>query len=317
MKICIGLVTRKRPEMLRQALFSLARMQRPADADLSFIVVENNPVLTIGPVIDAVRTATGLEPITLGLAATTGIPFARNVVLAEALRQQADILTFIDDDEVVDEAWLVNGLACLIEGNFDLVGGPVLVGPCPNGASAWQAWLWDGHRRRCQALRAKLIRRMKRKGANSVNVTTANWFGRLEFFRRTGLRFDETIGQGSGSDRRLYQQAKQRGARCGWAGLAPVYDTIPKDRLALGYTFRRGREHTSYLFADREKRPAAAILLAKACVRGLRAAVSALSVPFAGATGLVDAARLSGDAFGFLDAARGISTSHYLRVTGQ
>ena len=315
-KICIGIVTRNRPLMLRDALLSFSKMRRPEQFEFSFVVIENNRTLTIGSVVEAVLAETGLAPVSVDLETRLGIPFARNAVLDEALRQKADFLTFIDDDEVVDENWLVNILLHMTRGEYDLVGGPVLLRTCPLNASPWQRWIWRGHHRRSLMFCNKLAHRAKTKGDNAVNVTTANWIARLDFLRRTGLRFDESIGVGSGSDRRFYKSAVDLGARCSWVETAPVYDALPLERLSLGYTFRRGREHTAFLYFDGRDGTGKTELFSKACMRMARAIFYFLSVPFIGSIGLINAARLAGDMAGFIDAVRGVYRAHYSEVTG-
>jgi glycosyltransferase involved in cell wall biosynthesis len=319
MKICIGTITRNRPEMLRALLGSYGRMVLPANAEVMFAVVENNATITIEPVIAALRPVLAPAEIIVAAEPRAGIPFARNAVLDIALAQGADFLTFVDDDEQVDRDWLVNLLRKSEQQQYDLVGGPVLIRDMPDGATGLQKIIWKGLMQRDAYVAAKALKRFSRRGANSVNISTANWLGRLAFFRRTGLRFDDRIGAGSGSDRRLYKQLVSLGGKAGWTIDAPVYDTVPLSRLTLAYQFTRGRDHTAFLFADKSRAdlPSRPVLALKALGRLPRILLSVLAIPFTGGTSIMMAARLAGDMVGFIDAFRGVHGSHYKNVTGQ
>lgn len=319
MKICVGTITRNRPEMLRALLTSYAKMEAPPNLELFFAVVENNASVTVAPVIDAVRTLLAPATIIVEAEPRPGIPFARNKVLDIALEQGADFLTFVDDDEQVDALWLKNLFATAGSGGYDLVGGPVLITEMPVGATWFEKIIWRGLQRRNEHVARKARRRFARNGANSINISTASWFGRLDFFRSQGLRFDDGIGTGSGSDRRLYKQLVAMGGKAGWTYDAKVYDTVPRSRLTLAYQFTRGREHTAFLFADptRADQASSPSLVLSALGRIPRIVVAMVMIPFTGGTSVVMAARLLGDAVGFIDASRGIYRSHYKNVTGQ
>jgi glycosyltransferase involved in cell wall biosynthesis len=319
MKICIGTITRNRPEMLRALLKSYSTMALPRDAQVFFVVVENNATVTVEPVIEAARPLLAPAEIIVAAEPRPGIPFARNAVLDIALAHGADFLTFVDDDEQVDANWLVNLLKKIQAQEFDLVGGPVLIREMPDGATGLQKIIWKALKRRDEHVARKALKRFSRRGANSVNISTANWLGRLDFFRRTGLRFDDNIGAGSGSDRRLYKELVRLGGKAGWTIDAPVYDTVPLSRLTLAYQFARGRDHTAYLFADKSRAdlPSRPVLLLKAIGRLPRIVFSVAAIPFTGGTSIMMAARLAGDMVGFIDAFRGVHGSHYKNVTGQ
>jgi glycosyltransferase involved in cell wall biosynthesis len=320
MNICIGTITRNRPDMLLRLLTSYSRMRIPDGTNIFYIVVENNAEITVADVVErALPAACGRDEVVVEAEPQQGIPFARNRVLEIALERGADFLTFVDDDEQVDPDWLVNLVKVAQEGRYDLVGGPVLIREMPSGAKGLARALWKGMQDRNQHVADKAAYRFGNKGPNSINISTANWLGRLDFFRLTGLRFDEGIGQGSGSDRRLYKDLVAKGGVSGWTISAPVYDTVPLARLTLGYQFRRGRDHTAYLFADpnRNGKLKRRSLLFKAAGRLPRIALSVLALPFARGQSMLMIARLSGDLVGFIDAYRGVHGTHYANVTGE
>ena len=196
----------------------------------------------------------------------------------------------------------------------------MLIAHLPEGARGLESIIGRGLQRRNQHLSEKLDRRSARGGPNKVNVSTCNWLGRLSFFRRTNLRFDEEIGRGSGSDRKLYKDLVGLGGTSSWTKKAHVFDSAPLSRLTLAYQFSRGRDQQSfrYSYANRPERLSSARLFAKALGRLPRLVLAIIAVPITGGTSIVHAARLTGNIFGFLDAARGRAPrSHYETVTGE
>jgi hypothetical protein len=320
MKICIGTITRNRPKLLSALLVSYAKMHLPMGAHLTFVIIENNDRATVHDVVDAARSALTPWPIYYNTEPKIGIPFARNRVLDEALRIGADYLTFVDDDETVSPNWLLALTKKIEQGPYDLVGGAVFIPSLPAGARGLQRVIGRGMRTRNERLAEKLHRRSSRMGPNTVNVSTCNWIGRLSFFRRTRLRFDEAIGQGSGSDRQLYKDLVRLGGTTSFTKEAYVCDTIPLSRLTLGYQLQRGRDQKGfhYSHANRREYLSSTRLFAKAIGRLPRIALAIIALPITGGTSIVEAARLTGDMLGFLDAARGHARrGHYETATGE
>ena len=99
-KIGIGLITRRRPEMLSQALGAFLQMDVPEDAALTFIIVENDETPRCKSVIDEFAAQTSW-PVRYDLEPQRGMPYARNRVLDMATAEGCVFLTFVDDDNLV------------------------------------------------------------------------------------------------------------------------------------------------------------------------------------------------------------------------
>lgn len=122
-KVVVGAITRRRLDGLQKLFESYAAMKRPEGASLMFMLCENDDSTQIEEVVADFREAVS-EPVHVMLEPRKGIPLARNRVLAAALEAGADYLTFVDDDEVVTEDWLVDLLQAAQQRELDLAGGP-------------------------------------------------------------------------------------------------------------------------------------------------------------------------------------------------
>lgn len=234
-RIAIGTITRGRPDLLVGLLETYAKMKRPEDDEIAFIVVENEVEKTLGSVIENFDASVP-EQVVYENEPNSGIVPARNHVLQIALDQGYDILTFCDDDEKVSETWLVNLIGGLDEGGYDLVSGPLMPEPLEPNLGIWQHALYESATRRDEQAREKnkdpII-------AQAQNAATNNWAFRLDFARTHGMRFDVSRGMAGGSDTKFSIDVRRFGGRVGWVPNALVSDRIPSSRLKLGVQYRR------------------------------------------------------------------------------
>lgn len=170
LRIVVATITRKRPEMLATAVSSCQSLQCPEDCQVEFLVVDNDTD-TASPNIEILSRCL-VQRIT---EARIGIPFARNAAIRHAIDRDADLLAFLDDDEMADPLWLV----CLVKAYRHrpsaLMGGPVYV------AAATDATHWPR-----TSIHSSLQRRAAKKAARAaqlaaefrdrqVTITTGNW----------------------------------------------------------------------------------------------------------------------------------------------
>ena len=137
MRLDLLLPTLRRPHLLKRALTSIARAERPQRLQVAVIVINN----------DARPELPGLE------AALAAVPFhtrvlhepqpgksaALNTAIAASM---ADYLGFIDDDEEVAHDWFRVVENALERAPADFLGGPVLLRP----ACEFPAWVPTGYR---------------------------------------------------------------------------------------------------------------------------------------------------------------------------
>ncbi len=105
--LCVVICTRERPKMLRRLLESCIELTPDKRSEISFIVLENGPVLTAEPVIADFRQSLDIsyfhEP-------RPGLVYARNAGIERFLATNAAWMGSIDDDEVMDDQWLIGML---------------------------------------------------------------------------------------------------------------------------------------------------------------------------------------------------------------
>lgn len=317
--IVIGAVTRDRPAMFARLLQSFAAMNYPDDATIHFVFAENAPVPSVGAPVAELRGHTGCACELLA-EPRLGIPFARNRVLDRALALGADYLVFVDDDEWVEPDWLIALWKGFRGGGYQLATGPV----CPvyqgdGPLGMLQKRLLDGvigWERRTQR---KNLCNMARNQPFRIGAATNKWICDLAFLRRTGLRFDETIGLGGGEDTAFWRQLVALGGRNSWIDNAWVCEEVPRSRLSVGYQFRRGRDQA---IAEWHRRKLGGglwmwlrslPLMTRCAVAGVVRICVGIVVP---GPYLVFGLRDLGKAAGRAQAIRGGVSHHYRRVHG-
>ncbi|WP_425228627.1 glycosyltransferase [Sphingomonas sp.] len=210
-----------RRDTLAHALRSIAGQVLPDGIRLRVIVADNDEE----PSAQA-RTAAAAAQLTLDChyvhAPARNISIARNACLDAA---EAELLAFIDDDEVATPGWIAALLARLDESGADAVLGPARA-RYPAGAPGWAA------RADLHSTRPPLTETAAIRTGYSCNVLL-----RLPAF--AGLRFDPALGRSGGEDDLFFATAVQRGARIAYAPDAIVDDPVPAARLTLGWLWRR------------------------------------------------------------------------------
>ncbi|MBC8717528.1 glycosyltransferase [Ochrobactrum sp. Marseille-Q0166] len=318
-RICISVATRNRPNMLCKLFASLAVIVKPANADVSFLVVENNASPTLEQTIANFRVQMPETQIDYVVEGVLGISSARNRALDHAIEQGYDYLVYVDDDEFVDAEWLVKLLAERDRLDLDILGSPVRPIPFDENLTILQKLVWSGIERSGYKSEQKCRRKCESGRGDSIKVATGSWMGKLDFFRRTGLRFDSHFGLTGGEDWNLWATAKSLGAKTGWACDAIVYETVPSSRLTLSYHYRRNRDHNITEFGARyRENPSKTLkkLPLKIAGRALKFVGTSLSIPFRGGQGIVSSATALGGLVGLLQGCFGKNSMHYANTTG-
>jgi len=317
--ICLGTVTRDRPVMLRNLLSSYANLLVPHGVTLHFLIVENNEHASLTNIMQAFHKQVPQWTVQYVVEPKLGIASARNRVLQCALTGGHDLLTFADDDEVVDENWLANLLAERDRHDLDIVGSPVRTAPCREKLTGLQRLVWSGvHQSRMRA-ELRCLKKWNEGRADSIKLATGSWMAKLEFFRQTGLRFDSSLGLSGGEDWRLWSQAKALGARTGWTPHAIAYETIPAERLRLRYYYRRTRDHNATEIKARLKaHPIRTLVRLPGSIlsRLLKFFIELCSLPATRGKALVSSASNLGGIVGLLQGCFGRKTMHYEKISG-
>lgn len=297
--------------MLGELLDSFATLKPLKDGSVTFLIVDNAPDAPVEAVVDAFRERSGVD-VRYVLEHEPGIPFARNRALDEAAAVDADFVAFVDDDEFVDADWLVRLVAHQRREGSHLVGGPVRLAP-QQGASFTDRLVEKGVRKRYERKEAKNEKRRRDGRDGNVTIITNNWLGDLAWMRSVGLRFDIALRYSGGSDTALYHKAKSLGARTSWCPDAIVYETIPPERMSLGYQYRRARDQaaTSFWRKDASDRRSAPVNIATAGGKVIFGGFLVLVSPLTAGRTLVDGVRLVGYGLGYGYAMAGRRSRHY------
>jgi glycosyl transferase family 2 len=216
----VAVLTYRRTELLPALLDELVAQAGTVVPPAEVVVVDNDPAASAAEVVGAwvdrgVRHVH--EP-------RQGISAARNRALAEAAA--ADVLVFIDDDELPCPGWLA-----LLVGSWRTWGCAAVAGPVSARlrapASAWVLGTGVFDRRR-EATGALL------RGAGAGNLLLD-----VRRVRELGLTFDERLGLTGGEDTLFTHQLVHRGGELRWCDEAEAVESVPADRLTREWVLRR------------------------------------------------------------------------------
>lgn len=120
--LAVCICTAGRPRELARLLAALTIADlRPHGAVTEIVVVDNRPG-TPGAVRGLPATVAGV-PVHMAAEPRAGIPFARNAAVTRALADGADLVAFIDDDDLPRPDWLVRLVERQVASGADLVFG--------------------------------------------------------------------------------------------------------------------------------------------------------------------------------------------------
>lgn len=305
--------------MLAELLDSWSKLNLPDNCDVFFLVVENDTVRRVHAPA-SLPTAEGDRDVFYALEKEHGIPHARNRAVQIAVEQRADVLLFIDDDEIADPNWTKNLVQAFRASDASLLGGPVMpVPPADEPLNAWQRTVYEGVKSRYARMARKSERLVNQRKGNSVTVVTNNWLADVRIFSRYGLHFDTRLRFTGGSDAKLSNDVKALGLKVQWVPSAVVSETVPCDRLTFSYQYRRAKDQSNASFRRNlskggRSRYLGAIFSIPLKVGG--AAALLLAYPFAGRSVLVPAVRSLGWVSGRLSVFMGKESSHYFVTSG-
>lgn len=214
--VVVGVATFRRPSQLRDLLPDL--IKQAADLDARVVVVDNDPAASARDVVTAAERVHYVHEPRPGLASV------RNRLLAEA--GDADVLVFIDDDERPTAGWLAALVGVWRRTGCTAVSGPVRsVFQHPPGRLVSETGVFDRVRRPT--------------GTQLTGAATNNLLLDLRWLRSHSLAFDPEFGESGGEDTMLTHSIIAAGGTIVWCDEAEVTETVPADRLRLGWVMRR------------------------------------------------------------------------------
>jgi hypothetical protein len=303
--------------MLAALLRSLSVAEIPSAAEMFIVIVDNDIARSAEAVWRNIAKTGGAS--FYEVEERRGIPTSRNRALAIAIRNGADLIAFVDDDETVDTSWLVKLTQTLRDRRLHLVGGPVRVSPETESRSWWQGAILRGITARYARKERAAGGKADKKDDGNIVIVTNNWMIDAEWLRSAELRFDERMLLTGGTDTRFFHQAKALGMRSGWTPEALVYETIPEGRLTFRYQMMRSCSQAALSFRRKNPRVGALRTMRALLIAAVKVAVGCLyflALPVAGGSAIVQSARMIGGGCGLVRALRNQESTLYQETDG-
>jgi hypothetical protein len=216
----VAVLTYRRTDWLPALLAELAAQAGTVVPRAGVVVVDNDPGGSAAEVVGdwadrGVRYVHEPRP---------GISAARNRALAEA--HGADLLVFLDDDEMPSPGWLEHLVGAWTRWRPAAVAGPV---PAVflGAADRWVSGSGAFDRRRLPT------------GTSVHGAGAGNLLLDLRQVEVMGLRFDERFGLTGGEDTLFTHELVHRGGEIRWCDEAEAIEFIPADRLTRTWVLRR------------------------------------------------------------------------------
>lgn len=217
----VGIITYKRPELLRNCLESIIVQTVTNSLELSIIVVDNDIDRTADIIVKEFESTNNVK-IKYYNEPEKNISIARNRCLDES---QSDIIVFIDDDEHASPGWLERHVYVLEHKVCSAVLGPVV----PLYPDITPSWLIESgvYERKKNKINSTL------KLANTGNVSLCNR-------DITRLRFNKKYGLSGGGDTEFFKRFTGLDKIICWDDEAIVYEEVSLERLKLSWVMKRG-----------------------------------------------------------------------------
>ncbi|SDQ15259.1 glycosyltransferase family 2 protein [Pseudovibrio sp. Tun.PSC04-5.I4] len=225
-RLIISVCTRGRSNMLLDCISSISRILPTEALQVEVLVCDNN-TLEMDTADKAILKSAITHTFHYTHEARAGIPFARNAAIEKALTLCPDWIAFIDDDERIDDDWLV-----LIAEAMKKWPATVYHGWTQSTPEDLEApWAF-------QVARNKRAAGTKMRSAGTDNVVFCSSLVQT-MPAGNGLRFDENMRFSGGSDLDFFYRVTDLGHSIIWVPEAIAREKIPLARLTFQYQIRR------------------------------------------------------------------------------
>jgi succinoglycan biosynthesis protein ExoM len=226
LEISVLIPTYLRPVMLRRAIESCLA-QQGLKARFEVVVVDNDPNGSARPLVDEMA-AVAAVPIRYVPEPRAGISHARNTAVASAAGRY---IAWLDDDEEATPGWLAGFWSTMQQSGADIVVGPHYPRLPPEQAQAYAG-------------------RVYTRDAHAPTGTVLTYWDKLNglfdkerCFAHNPQPFDLWLGIAGGGDTLFFRQLIRAGRKIVWCAEGLILETIPPERLAPRYVFRRRFHH--------------------------------------------------------------------------
>lgn len=226
LRVGICIATFQRPHGLRDLLKALAGLSFRDGPIPSIVVVvaDNDPESG-----EAARVCEewelGTMPVIYTPEPRQGISYARNAAVASALGWGAELIAFVDDDEIPLSSWLDELLYVQARYGADAVAGPVL----PDYHEGTPDWIIKGGFFERPRFETGMLVSSAPTGNLLVSVNCLDG----------GLPFSTNFAESGGEDTLFTMQLVRQGRRIVWADGAAVREAVPLHRTRTSYILSR------------------------------------------------------------------------------
>jgi succinoglycan biosynthesis protein ExoM len=224
--ISVCICTFKRPLMLKRLLTEVAKQITDDQFGFSVVVADNDCLLSAQKVVSEFQGKSSIQ-VSYFIVNEPNISLARNCAVRNA---KGNYIAFIDDDEFPCPKWLMNLYVTQKKFNAQGVLGPVI----PYFDSTPPSWV----------VKSKICERPRyQTGTRIVNrsdTRTGNVLFSKDIIKGNESPFDMKYGKTGGEDAEFFTTRILRGDQFVWCDDAIAYETVPPERLKIGYHIRRG-----------------------------------------------------------------------------
>ncbi|MEK3646558.1 glycosyltransferase family 2 protein [Aeribacillus sp. FSL M8-0235] len=226
MNIAICVITYKRPKSLEQLILGLDKMRFTKNSipNIKVVVVDNDTEASSKKLCQELNKIIKWE-IIYDIESKRGIPFARNKAV-NIIKDYADQVVFIDDDEIPSPQWLDELLYTQKRFNADVVTGPVL----PEFRENVPSWILKGGF--FERFRYSTGTRLDYAATNNVII-------KMDVFKSMDKHFNERYALTGGSDTEFFMRVNQSGFKIIWSDEAIVTEIVPNSRANLRWILQR------------------------------------------------------------------------------
>jgi GT2 family glycosyltransferase len=218
-RVVIAIPTCKRPKGLTRLLDAIAELR--TDAQISVLVADNDAQLHQGFDVCARLAPSYRWPLRAVIETDRGIAQARNRLVAEALKTDAQFVAMIDDDEWPEPGWIAEFLKARQNTGADVLQGSIrFVQSDPGPKPVPDIRRETGLTEMLQGAGNLLICR------RVLEQTQSPWF-------------DTAFALTGGEDLDFFVRLKKAGCQFGWADEARALGHLAMVRRDLGWTLRR------------------------------------------------------------------------------
>lgn len=221
-QIDICICTYQRPTLLINLLNSLRFQKLEDNINFRIIVIENDSTKSAFSTVKKFTKRSTYE-VVYDVEPRQGISYARNRALQNV---NAEFVAFLDDDEIVDDDWLITMFNALNTYKADIVFGPV-IGIFPESVPRWA----KNH----QAFK----RPMNTTGTVLTNGASGNVLFKSSILGEPKQTFDQSYALTGGEDSDFFYRLYLKGKILIWCNEGIVREHIFPNRLTTEWIYRR------------------------------------------------------------------------------